>query len=523
MLSVVIVDDEAEIREHIKGIVQWDRLGLFLADEASDSDTALEAYMLFRPQIMIMDIKIPGQNGLEVAEDLLRQDPELKVIMISSFQEFSYAKKALSIGVSSYLSKPLRPEELHASLEQVCNEIHSKRSALQRRFASEQILQQNLDMLRQLQVSSLLRQKTRQKEAQLLRQMELLELNLFGNQLVVLEMAMQEQGENSFNPVFLKHYTETKAREQGYGFYGFYENEVLCCLLSAQGELSDEALERFSILIRDEVGAYFGQCIHIGVGRQVASLKELWLSAEQARMSLEQTCSEQPVVCCFNLDGMEGEELSVLCRKRESMELLLQSLWEGETVRLASAVGQLCALFGSEEEKRELVADLFGQISRESRSHGIYPWNTLDYPRLIKQLFESDDVQFRRILQDFCIRLAELVQQKNKDISSQLIQKAKAYIARNYMNEMLSLEQVSDWVGLSKSYFCSLFHRVEHVTFKAYLNEYRIREAQRLLSETNDKIYEISLAVGVGDPTYFNRIFKRITGMTPLQYRNGNR
>ena len=122
MYKLMIVDDEPEIREHIKSAIAWQKRELLLVAEAGDADTAMESAMLLRPQIVVMDICLPGQDGLTLATELMKQDPELQILIVSGFQDFSYAKKAMSIGVSDYLTKPIVAKELNAALQRINNE-----------------------------------------------------------------------------------------------------------------------------------------------------------------------------------------------------------------------------------------------------------------------------------------------------------------------------------------------------------------------------------------------------------------
>ena len=165
--------------------------------------------------------------------------------------------------------------------------------------------------------------------------------------------------------------------------------------------------------------------------------------------------------------------------------------------------------------------EFLGEISRQCSELGIYLWSTIDYPTTVRQLFGGEDTEnFKSSLLQICSRFGQLLSRRDMDANRYLIIKAKKYIEDNYADPELSLEQVSNHVGLSKSYFCSLFHKIENKTFKEYLMDLRIRYAKRMLTSTDKKIYEISCEVGCSDAAYFNRFFKRITGMTPLQYRN---
>ena len=203
----------------------------------------------------LMDIKIPGQDGLELAKELLQQDPDLKVIIVSSFQDFSYAQKALKLGVSSYLSKPIRPVELNKGLEKVREEILEKQEAYRRKFASEQILKQNMDLLRHLHLNQLFHKKQTLKEEEIYQQFKLLEIEMTGCQFAVLVFKLRSENINA-QPALLKNYVEAKFQEQGYHAYGYFEADIFHCLLNCNN-LTIELLEQLAWQMVDEVRRQF--------------------------------------------------------------------------------------------------------------------------------------------------------------------------------------------------------------------------------------------------------------------------
>lgn len=531
MYKLMIVDDEPEIREHIKSAIAWQKRELLLVAEAGDADTAMESAMLLHPQIVVMDICLPGQDGLTLAAELMKQDPELQILIVSGFQDFSYAKKAMSIGVSDYLTKPIVAKELNAALQRITERFAARKAEQQKMFAVNQVLEQNKQTLQKWQLESLL-QGTVADAEQISQQLQLLDMELGGEYFTVLMASRRAQEEDALDSgvqsAIVKQYLETKLLEAGFRVHSFFDDEkLLNCLLSSQTHVPEETVESVCRTVRNEIKFYFGQRLAMGIGSVVASQAQIGVSARQARTALQHCImiSEEAVVSWQNIRGTQMTEAptgSVV--NRRWLPKAIECIREGRERALEETVDQLCCQLQSQTALREFGIEFLGELSRQCSALGVYPWNTIDYPGTVRQLFALSDVKsFKQALLELCGQLTALLTQQDSDANRYLIIKAKEYIENNFADPELSLEQVSGYVGLSRSYFCSQFHKVERKTFKIYLMELRICQAKRLLASTDKRIYEISCEVGCSDAAYFNRVFKRMTGMTPLQFRNGGR
>lgn len=117
MYEVMIIDDDEEIRERLKLMIEWDRLEMRLSCEAGDSETAQELFLLYRPKIVITDINIPIINGLELAQKMAETDSEVRFIIITGYNDFEYVRSSVKLGAVDLISKPILPEEINKSLQ----------------------------------------------------------------------------------------------------------------------------------------------------------------------------------------------------------------------------------------------------------------------------------------------------------------------------------------------------------------------------------------------------------------------
>lgn len=123
MYKLLLVDDEAIIREGIEKMVDWGRLGICLTDSCANAIVALDSMMDDMPDILVTDVRMPGMDGLELVERARRLHPQLRCIILSGYDEFDYARKALQFGVIEYLLKPCSQEELESALDRACREV----------------------------------------------------------------------------------------------------------------------------------------------------------------------------------------------------------------------------------------------------------------------------------------------------------------------------------------------------------------------------------------------------------------
>lgn len=531
MFKLMIVDDEPEIRAHIKNTIEWDQLGLILVGEAGDADIAMEVALLHRPQFVIMDICLPGKDGLSLAAELIEQNPEVKLLVISGFQDFSYAQKAISIGASDYLTKPVVPNELNNALKRMVDSFDAQKKEQQRMYAARQILVQNREMLSHWLLKMLFygeQDGTTTEET--LQQLSVLDMAPIGEHCVVLMAAERKKGAATLNSgvqsATVKQYLQNRFQEAGFGVICYFDDDmVLSVLLSSKTSIDASGLEELCIAARNELEFYFAQQYCIGIGAVVDSRTKIGETAVSARRALQDSLmlSDEQVISWQNLREKNVIPVQTQQINRRWQSHLISCIREGNKSALDTAVDELIRQMETDDERREFGIELLGSIAKECGELGVYPWKTIDYPQTVRQLFAVEDTcKFADLLKSLCGKLIDILRQRDIDVNRYLIVNAKKYIDANYSDNELSLEQVSNHVGLSKSYFCSLFHKVEGTTFKLYLMELRMRYARRLLASTDKKIYEISCEVGYSDTAYFNRVFKRINGMTPLQFRNSD-
>ena len=366
MIKVFLVEDEAIIRRGIKKNVEWEKNGFEFVGEAGDGEYAYPQILKTEPDILITDIKMPFMDGLELSHLVKKILPNTKIIILSGYNEFEYAKEAITIGISEYLLKPVTAASLTAVLRKVKEEIREEKEKsrlLERYFVSYEKYNAFLDKTDYTGVDRKLIQ-------------DFLKLGSAGEEGMFIDEYLAAVGENNYRSFLLRQYMTI---------------DIFFCV--------QEFLKGLSVCA-DEIPPELGDIKYI------------------------------PKIVV------------------------------------------------SEEQTVSYLKELFAFA-----------------------ISERDRVSGHRY--------------------GSLIDTAKQYLAEHFESNDVSLNTVAAQVGVSSSYFSSIFKQETGQSFVEYLTKLRIDKACELLRCTTLRTAEIGERVGYNDPHYFSATFKKVTGVSPKDYKNG--
>lgn len=367
MIRVFLVEDEAIIRRGIRDNINWENNGFEFVGEAGDGEYAYPLILKTEPDILITDIKMPFMDGLELSRLVKKALPQTKIIILSGYNEFDYAKEAIKIGISDYLLKPVTSAGLMDALKKVADAIREERE-------------------------------------------------------------------------------KTRLLERYFVSYEKY-NEFL--------DKTD-----YSGVDRDLIGDF----LKLGSGEEYGLFVEEYFSAVG-----------------------ENNYKSLLLRQYMTIDIYycVQEFLKNLNV-------------GQEE------------IPPELRDIKLIP-KTIS-------TFEST--------KEYLKRLFKLALEQRDRVSTNrygsVISEAKKYIGDRFSNSELSLNMISGHIGISPSYFSSIFKQETGQSFVEYLTKVRIDKACELLKCTTLRTSEIGERVGYNDPHYFSSTFKKVTGLSPKDFKSDN-
>ena len=525
MLKVIIADDEERVCRLVQVLADWDALGMEVAGTASNGLEALELVRRIRPDILITDIRMPGCYGLELIQHAKESLPQLEIVIISGYAHFEYAQGAIKHGVGDYLLKPIQKEELMATLRKLGDRCRARQDAAAGARVLRQYSQEDLSRLQNRLILDLAERRLKEPSARLLEREYRFSVGPGLLQIMLLKL---DYNLEQFSPASVGVIWE-KARKIFAPMLQpvchsmvFYSQDAWGCAIlnypAGQREtLRGRMREGLNQLVAQQ--ALFGpvEC-------------SLGLSAPTDRTEELPRCFREAgdAVCERLLEGsgrlLEGRpaasslaEENLLERYGRSVELLTDTL---EPIQAQQAVRQL-------EESAMAVPGVRGRELLELvRSAGrLFALRVCgEEARQETERFEKQCLQCGRAadlfacLREFQSRLLEHTLQRREGESQRPIRVAKQYVQSHY-SQNITLEDVCAATGFSVSYFSALFKKETGEGFAKYLTRVRMERAKELLQETNLPVAEICSQVGYGDLKHFNQTFKKVTSLSPGQYR----
>ncbi|WP_020153638.1 response regulator [Caldibacillus debilis] len=470
-IKIVLADDEMIERKAMKKIIDEHFGKSVVIGEAANGRQAIQLAKEKKPDLMLMDVKMPGIDGLEAIETIRKDHPNMKFIMVSAYDSFEYAKRAMKEGVKEYILKPATIKETVEAIIRVYKEIAEERERAEKE------------------------QKSREFTKRLFMQ-KLAEYDVNDE-----TVELQKEIFPSFRSgLFLIGEFSHEADVDGF---------IHACNNWREGSaIADKKRNQASVLIlsgkklaKADVLSFVRECFlstpnkkWIGIGDIYERLKDLPKSYQEALLTLQHLKKADHAGYGFPHVRKAGGT--------NWPEEICDCLFADD---LTGALNRLQAFF-SASGQRDAVQELYFKIKQRLGEKGI---GTDEYG--FKDILSLQE--WRDFLHFCCLQVSSYHQ------SQGYIERAKAYIQEHYQ-EPVALEDVANVVGLSPPYFTKLFKEKTGQTFIDYLTEIRLKKAKELLLENRLSLKEISYQVGYKDPNYFSRVFKKYFHQSPRKFQN---
>lgn len=526
LYKVLLVDDEANARESIVRVIDWEKLGFEMVGQASNGEEALDLAERLQPDVLMTDIKMPFMDGLELCCRIKRLLPSIRLAIFSGFDEFEYAKEAITQQVEEYILKPIDTQELMLVFQRMRTNMDAEIAERRDIQRLRQYYEQSLPLLQQQMLIELLENRVDSRDVSKL---------LIGYELDIAAA--------SYCVAALQHrYADDLSPEEGRLF------EVSLCQLIRDTLGNDlryhliQRLDRIVLLflldgqtttwVIELLNPLFAICrkllnirISIGVGHSCTRTDNIALSYEQACNALEYWMVAEQGQCVFIGDMEPGASCSILPDAGYAEELLRQ-IRAGTEQELNEAVKRLIDhlkhIHTGVQQIRiyllELQADLLKLIRTYCITDGKAIQDTLLQQGLTMPFSDMDE--FEQWLLQYCNKLRQMARRERKYTVRLLVDRLNALLQEQYMDYELSLESACDQLGVSTAYMSTLFKKETGQGFVNYLTDLRMDKALELLTASDKKTYQIAEAVGYSDANYFSYVFKRKFGVAPTKYRS---
>lgn len=502
--TAMIIDDEKTVREGICALIDWEKAGYRLGSCGKDGREGLANILREKPDLVLIDIKMPGLNGLEVIEEAKKQGFNGHFIILTGFSEFEYAKSAISMGVDGYLLKPIDEDELLEYVEKI-------RKSLEEDSRLVRYHQKNEEKARQELLQRMILNRGNPEELE--KELQLYQLSLEGNVFCAAVCKEEENEREKSGKNLLEKVNRLIEGDSACVGTVFLEDQVVLIGRDIEYGQWKERLEKRC----RRVGSYFGSGLKIAIGNNVRDWKELFCSYESASYLLEQEFifDHEDILTIDLICGMEGKQEEVTI---EWMEMLIEV---GEKEGIKRAMGLLrdyCTwhLLKESEVKLLLIQDLIQLQMRLGKKYPSSDFSNEALQHSLKQLMAAE--KMKSLLQIYEEALTEFSRKIGTSGGGNIIRRVYYYMEKNYHKD-LKLENIAKNFNYNSAYLGKLFRKEMGETFNNSLDMIRITNARRLLEETDLKVYQISEQVGYSSIDYFYMKFKKYVGISPKEYR----
>lgn len=540
MLKIFLAEDEVIVRETIKRMIPWEDLGFELVGEAADGEMALPLLLRQKPDLLITDIKMPFMDGLTLAKVAKKEIPGLKVVILSGYDDFNYAKQAINIGVEDYLLKPITKNALIERLTEIRSRYEHEKTQKEyyEKFHREmQAYEKNSsrDFFEALVSGSM-------DMMEIYRRSEKLGLDIVAEAYNVLIFTMNCEEDFSGQREGYSEW-EVESLELLEEFFSENTSAMLfrCnifsygVLIKGQKETIEEntrscVSEIQRILDRKEQKRQW----FVAAGEPVERLSQIQKSYYSASRAFSQRyLYDENILYYDEMASMEKKNVT------EDDSTYLQKV---DVNALNPVILQKFLSNGLLEETENFVKDYFYAIGQEPLESLVFRnyvtlnvrFSVMSFLKEIgcdTRTLEQEDTE--DVLSESSKSLENAIAYAEKIISQaialrdqnsgnknrSILKTAVDFIDSHYMEEDMSLNKAANAANVSANHFSALFSQNMGQTFIEYLTNLRMNKAKEYLRCTSMRSSEIAGEIGYKDAHYFSYLFKKTQGMTPSDYR----
>ena len=508
-MKALIIDDEPPVITVVRLLVEWEKYGIHEVFDAASAGEAMEVIRREKPEIILSDINLPDLNGLDLIDRLQKTDASAKIIIISAFDRFSYAQKAVELGCVEYILKPVRRDVVNAAVAKAV-----------RKFEEDAKLKSESKITRVQSLLSLYLSAGRQYEIL----EELMELFPWMKTWTSFFAGVIPMGFLSDETASLYNIQEKACRfafENRIGAASVWGNtqDILILIDGARIGAELKCLELLKSLQSE-----FGVRLFMGISGKRRFPQEIEAAYRQAQEAAVSADLSQPACMIEKTVGT----VSPITTVEWMNDVLFAGFPSAEEERIRHSLAGLAERAGRNGRITTRHLDNFRTLYNSIRNQHIHKIlgnqkNPAGSVQPLKRSFCRPDGIFRAdyfadvVTQDMMLWAEKCMPASPAESISEVCRRVKRYLEAHYREE-LSMEEMARFYAVSPSYLSRSFKKEMGMGMNEMLTAIRIERAAGLLKD-GVRPSEVSEAVGFLDPKYFSRVFRKATGMTPSDYR----
>lgn len=516
MYQLMIVDDERRVREGLSEKINWTALGVEPCALADDGDTALPLLESLRPDILLTDVRMRRMGGLELCTRAKELLPDLEVVFISGYSDSDYIRQALRLEAVDYVYKPIELQEVENVIRRVINKLDERSRQTHAQQHTQELLQKSLPLLQERFLNDWF-QGLLEDEHNIAVQLERLQLP-FSAETPMLPAVFSIDQPSADERVAQQILCEAIRRR--------VPDVLICCSghdvsallpLSAGMAISALAaqLKNLQLELRQQENIF----ISIGAGSTIDKICEVPSGILAARAALNHRffLDASSVIFLNNEEWQTNRRLPL--KLPALLEEHLRAGKENALIRCIQVELQKARECQQIEHTRMLCIKIALTLDEALESCGAVGDLAYDFCQKALEIGTFAQLQdmLWRLVHEACTRVENL--QAGRGCS---VKDAVRTMIDKHLGEKLTIERIAQELHYSPTYLCLLYKQETGETIGDALASSRIREAMRLLRETDEKISRIAELVGYPEQAHFARLFKKTTGITPRDYRRTN-
>ena len=530
MYKILLADDEGIVLESMQFIIEKDFPDMCQVETAKSGRRVIELAEQFRPDIAVMDIQMPGINGIDAMREIRATNPNVIFIVMSAYDKFDYAKEAIKLGVLEYIMKPMDRAKITAALKSAMNLVTKERQKRSRELIIKEKMETVSPIIESGLIYNILFHEHFTEDIENYK--NILEIKEDYAFMMAVVCGDEQEGNHMTNAVgssvrTQKYYQEIKSYIKQYYpgcVVGTFMANKIAVMMPCKKDLMDyntriEFIDKSRELVR-VLRKKTDVSFRIGIGRtmEMSNMSESYAEALNALIYTTGSVAhadDLPIACDYESDYPIDLEKD-----------LFKKVGEGD---IEGAITCAKRFF---DWMQESYADEIMNIRLKilefalMAEHMAYENGGMTYKFTSRREYLTDVInmsEFSELKKWFVEKIADAAKNlvnKREEKSNNLIESAVEYIKENY-SKNISLDDVSRIVNISPYYFSKLFKEETGEGFVEFLTGIRIRKAKELLAASQLSMKEICSEIGYSDPNYFSRIFKKNVGVSPTEYKEG--
>ena len=502
MYSILIVDDERIERRGIKFLLKQTNIELEIY-EASNGKEALEFLQKNNVDILFTDIKMPFMDGIQLINEVKKNNIENKIVIFSGYEEFEYAKFATKMGVLNYILKPVNPSEFKETINKIIKDIDKEKK-------ENKIKNMNLDFMKEHILYSLVNGANYTDVVNRTKEIINLDFLKLYNRLFLIEFNNDFFGDDKID---FKNFIH---KNLNYEFQYLNLNLRQSLLIFIDNKESDETLKQIGHSIHDIVYKEYKVNCYITVGQELKDIANISESFSKMELTMERKFYYTDTYVFLDSEEIEND---INLSNDSILKSIKKDIKLKEIDLLKKDLNMLCNKFKKEDNMPQVYLKFtFSEILKELYKN-MTDVKESDFKNDLARLYKAPDfTNVINVINEY-IDMINTSDSNDTTIVHKEIESVKKFILENYQKD-LSVDILASNVCLAPSYLSYVFKKETGQNISKYIKACRMNKAKDLLENSYEKIVNISYAVGYRNVSYFCQSFREYFGISPQKYRN---